>query len=97
MGDAAVTEPFPDTMGHFLRALLAPPPSDGPPYVHTVTPAAVDPDAPTRCPCGHWTGGDYMCLNGRIYGPCGDANCTGVCDDTYGRCTSDDCACEEDE
>ena len=47
------------------------------------------------CPCGHDLSGYYMCLNGRIYGPCSDENCGGVCDDTHGTCTSDDCACEE--
>ena len=58
-------------------------------------------DEPTEsrqneCPCGHPLGGYYMCLNSRIYGPCSDENCGGVCDDTYGNCTSDDCACGED-
>jgi len=38
-----------------------------------------------------------MCLNGRIYRPCDSEFCGGVCDDTYGYCTSDDCACKEDE
>jgi hypothetical protein len=47
------------------------------------------------CPCGHPLGGYYICLNGRIYGPCSDENCGGTCDDTHGRCTSDNCACEE--
>lgn len=50
----------------------------------------------TACPCGHPLG-DYMCLNGRIYGPCESEFCGGVCDDTFGTCTADDCACEEDE
>lgn len=50
---------------------------------------------PTECPCGHPLGGDYACLNGRIYGPCGHGNCYGVCDDTHGSCTSEDCACED--
>lgn len=55
-----------------------------------------DDDAPRWCGCGHWTGGDYRCLNGRIYGPCGGDNCTGVCDDTNGTCREDDsCACEQ--
>src|SRR6266704_1976466 len=54
-----------------------------------------DPDAPRWCPCGHWTGGDFQCLNGRIYGPCGHENCTGACDDTLGRCGTDGCLCEE--
>jgi len=47
------------------------------------------------CPCGHDLSGYYMCLNGRIYGPCSDENCGGVCDDTHGRCHSENCACEE--
>jgi hypothetical protein len=55
-------------------------------------------DYSKRCPCGHWTGGDYMCLNGSIYGPCGDDNCGGVCDDTAGTCREDDnCLCGDDE
>lgn len=37
----------------------------------------------------------YLCINGRIYGPCSSEECDGVCDDTYGRCTSDDCECDE--
>lgn len=59
--------------------------------------ALPDPYAPVWCPCGHWTGGDYMCLNGRIYGPCGDENCTGVCDDTHGYCRTDGCRCQEED
>lgn len=50
----------------------------------------------TWCPCGHATGGDYQCLNGSIYGPCGDNNCYGVCDDTAGTCKGDNCACGDD-
>jgi hypothetical protein len=61
------------------------------------THVTADLDAPRWCPCGHWTGGDYQCLNGLIYGPCGDENCGGVCDDTAGVCKSDGCACEENE
>lgn len=64
----------------------------------TLSPADPHPrDTPAWCPCGHWTGGDYQCLNGRIYGPCSDTNCTGVCDDTHGRCSADGCLCKEDE
>lgn len=55
------------------------------------------PQASTDCPCGHPLGGDYACLNGLIYGPCGDENCTGVCDDTHGTCAADDCTCQGDE
>lgn len=56
----------------------------------------------SRCPCGHDLDADgapdeYMCLNGRIYGPCGSDVCNGVCDDTYGFCDADGCLCEEDE
>ncbi len=40
------------------------------------------------CPCGHDLGGDYACLNGRIYGPCGEESCIGPCSDTYGYCKS---------
>lgn len=87
---------YPDAMGHWLQAVLAPPSSDGPPYVHTVTPAAVDPDAPTRCPCGHPMGDYYLCINGVIYGPCDHENCGGVCEDA-GTCASDGCACREDD
>lgn len=50
---------------------------------------------PVDCPCGHPLGGYYMCLNGRIYGPCEVEECGGVCDDTWGVCASDDCACAE--
>lgn len=50
----------------------------------------------TACPCGHSLG-DYMCLNGRIYGPCSDENCRGVCDDTAGYCKSGNCVCGEGE
>lgn len=50
-----------------------------------------------RCPCGHDMGGDYMCLNGLIYGPCGDDNCGGVCEDNAGYCKGADCRCAEDE
>lgn len=50
------------------------------------------------CPCGHRTGGDYACLNGLIYGPCGHENCYGVCDDTHGVCKSlPGCCDDEDE
>jgi hypothetical protein len=35
------------------------------------------------CPCGH--GPDDICLNGLIYGSCGDGNCGGGCTDT-GTC-----------
>lgn len=40
------------------------------------------------CPC-HPDDGFHMCLNGAVYGPCGDENCTGVCTDT------DDCEMPE--
>lgn len=69
---------------------------DLPPLPVTLTQSA-DPDAATWCPCGHWTGGDYMCLNGRIYGPCDSEFCGGVCDDTHGTCKADGCACEESD
>ena len=48
-----------------------------------------------ECPCGHPMNDVYLCINGRIYGPCSSEECNGVCDDTYGRCTSDDCECDE--
>lgn len=44
------------------------------------------------CPCGH--GPDLACLNGRVYGPCGEASCIGPCADTYGRCKSLDGCCD---
>jgi hypothetical protein len=34
------------------------------------------------CPCGH--GEDDICLNGLIYGNCGDENCGGGCDPDAG-------------
>jgi hypothetical protein len=51
---------------------------------------------PTACPCGHNLGGEYMCINGLIYGPCPEPNCFGVCEDNAGYCTHPDCACKED-
>lgn len=46
-----------------------------------------DPDAPDhRCHCG-LNEDDQMCIEGRVYGPCGDVNCGGVC--VY----EDDCPC----
>lgn len=54
-----------------------------------------DEQAPKECPCGHPLDGFYMCLNNRIYGPCTDENCGGVCDDTHGICKAENCACEE--
>jgi hypothetical protein len=46
---------------------------------------ASPPGAPW-CPCAH--GEDDLCLNGAIYGPCGDENCGGGCDPDYGTCRS---------
>lgn len=43
-----MSAPFPEGMGHVLAALLAPAPSDGPPYTHTFT----APDEPA-VPCEH--------------------------------------------
>jgi hypothetical protein len=37
-----------------------------------------------RCPCGH--GEDDICLNGLIYGSCGNENCGGGCDPDAGTC-----------
>ena len=39
-----------------------------------------------HCPCGH--GPDDICLNGLIYGNCGDENCSGGCDPDAGKCQS---------
>lgn len=50
---------------------------------------------PGRCACGHDNSGWYMCLNGRIYGPCESEFCDGVCDDTWGTCKGD-CKCERE-
>lgn len=50
---------------------------------------------PDGCPCGHPLNDAYRCLNSRIYGPCSSEDCDGVCDDTWGNCTSDNCACQE--
>lgn len=55
-----------------------------------------------RCPCGHpldseGTPDEYTCLNGLIYGPCGEDNCYGSCADTYGRCKSLDGCCDPRE
>lgn len=52
-----------------------------------------------RCPCGHPLDMDgdpdqYGCLNGRIYGPCGDSCCNGICDDTAGFCQDADGCCD---
>jgi hypothetical protein len=45
---------FPDAMGHWLQAVLAPPSSDGPPYVHDLTPRPCVPcsDGCETGPCG---------------------------------------------
>lgn len=59
-------------------------------------PTPLTPDAPARCPCGHDIGDEYLCIEGRIYGPCGHEDCGGVCE-YYGECNGDGCACEEDE
>ena len=47
------------------------------------------------CPCGHGHPDLYRCIAGRVYGPCDDENCGGVCEWT-GDCTSPDCACNND-
>jgi hypothetical protein len=44
------------------------------------------------CPCGH--GPDLACLNGKIYGPCGNESCDTPCDDNYGRCKTLDGCCD---
>jgi hypothetical protein len=55
---------------------------------------AVDLPEPAECPCGHdLVSGEYMCINGLIYGPCPDPNCGGVCEGEAGYCTHPDCAC----
>lgn len=51
------------------------------------------------CPCGHLLDangdiGDYVCLNGLIYGPCGHDNCYGACSDDWGTCKSLDGCCD---
>jgi hypothetical protein len=56
-----------------------------------------------RCPCGHpldedGDPGEYVCLNGLIYGPCVDEHvCYGGCIDGYGRCTSAEGCCDPEE
>jgi hypothetical protein len=40
---------------------------------------AAAPEDAAYCPCGH--GPDDLCLNGLIYGSCGDENCGGGCTD----------------
>lgn len=50
----------------------------------------------TQCPCGHPIGELYLCIGGRIYGPCDHEYCGGVCE-FYADCKGDGCACEEDE
>lgn len=52
--------------------------------------------APVHCPCGHPIGEDYLCIEGRIYGPCDSEFCGGICD-YHGVCKVDGCACKEDE
>lgn len=52
-----------------------------------------------RCPCGHPLDEDgdpdqYGCLNGLIYGPCGESVCYGRCADSYGRCRSAEGCCD---
>lgn len=62
-----------------------------------LTAAVTDLAEPDDCPCGHnLSGGEYMCINGLIYGPCPHPNCGGVCDDNAGYCTHPDCACSTD-
>lgn len=52
-----------------------------------------DPEAPDHpCHCG-LMGDDYMCINGIVYGPCGDEHCGGVCV-IDGDC---DCDCHKQE
>lgn len=41
------------------------------------------------CACGFGDGDWVACVDGRVYGPCGDARCTGVCEE-QGPC---ECAC----
>lgn len=48
------------------------------------------------CPCGHAVGGDYACLNGLIYGPCGHENCYGACVDV-GDCKALAGCCDDDD
>ena len=53
------------------------------------------------CPCGHPLDADgdpdqYGCLNGRIYGPCGNG-CYGRCADIYGHCKSVEGCCDPEE
>lgn len=55
-----------------------------------------------RCPCGHPLDPDgdpdqYGCLNGLIYGPCGDGCCYGRCSDSHGTCKSLDGCCDPEE
>lgn len=53
---------------------------------------------PSWCRCGHTLGGQYQCLNGRVYGPCEDECCPGVCLDVFGYCRGDGaCACPPDD
>jgi hypothetical protein len=52
--------------------------------------------APSACPCGHPICDDYRCIEGWIYGPCPQETCGGVCE-SAGQCTSENCACKEDE
>lgn len=45
-------------------------------------------DGCNHCPdCDNW--GDYGCIDGISYGPCGHENCYGMCE-YLGRC---DCEC----
>lgn len=46
------------------------------------------------CPCGHDE--DDICLNGLIYGNCGDENCGGGCDPDAGACRSLPGCCDSD-
>lgn len=63
------------------------------PECDPVPPAAVA--RPTVCPCGHPVGDEYLCIEGRIYGPCDSEHCGGVCED-HGDCKGE-CACGENE
>ncbi len=49
------------------------------------------------CPCGHVVGSELTrCIAGRVYGPCSDDNCGGVCEFEQ-KCPSPDCRCKEEE
>lgn len=40
-----------------------------------------------------YDGEDWMCIDGTLYGPCGDDNCGGVCTH-YGQCQCPGCEWE---